>query len=63
MISSLTVSLRFDGALNVDLSEFQKNLVHFPKVHYSYCTYAPMISSEKAHNYRSSVSKLTNYVF
>ena len=27
IISSLTASLRFDGALNVDITEFQTNLV------------------------------------
>lgn len=27
VISSLTASLRFDGALNVDITEFQTNLV------------------------------------
>ena len=28
IISSITASLRFDGALNVDLNEFQTNLVN-----------------------------------
>ena len=27
MVSSITASLRFDGALNVDITEFQTNLV------------------------------------
>ncbi len=31
MVSSITVSLRFSGALNVDLNEFQTNLVPFPR--------------------------------
>merc|ERR1711918_263596 len=30
VISSLTASLRFDGALNVDITEFQTNLVPIP---------------------------------
>mgnify|MGYP001993364585 CR=1 FL=1 len=30
VISSLTASLRFDGALNVDITEFQTNLVPYP---------------------------------
>merc|ERR1712172_357465 len=30
VISSLTASLRFDGALNVDVTEFQTNLVPYP---------------------------------
>ena len=36
VISSLTASLRFDGALNVDVTEFQTNLVPYP---YVICTY------------------------
>ncbi|CAE7941620.1 unnamed protein product, partial [Symbiodinium sp. KB8] len=31
IISSLTASLRFDGALNVDITEFQTNLVPYPR--------------------------------
>lgn len=31
VVSSLTVSLRFEGALNVDLNEFQTNLVPYPR--------------------------------
>ena len=34
IVSSITASLRFDGALNVDLTEFQTNLVPYPR--YSY---------------------------
>eukprot|EP01046_Picozoa_sp_COSAG06_P003288 COSAG06_NODE_127_length_22723_cov_3.855552_1_plen_200_part_10 len=32
-ISSLTASLRFDGALNVDVTEFQTNLIPYPRIH------------------------------
>ena len=35
--SSLTASLRFDGALNVDITEFQTNLVPYP-VSYTHLT-------------------------
>ena len=31
VVSSVTASLRFDGALNVDLNEFQTNLVPYPR--------------------------------
>ncbi|KXJ17788.1 Tubulin alpha chain, testis-specific [Exaiptasia diaphana] len=31
IVSSITASLRFDGALNVDLTEFQTNLVPYPQ--------------------------------
>jgi len=33
LVSSITASLRFEGALNVDLNEFQTNLVPFPRRH------------------------------
>lgn len=33
IVSSITASLRFDGALNVDLTEFQTNLVPYPRIH------------------------------
>lgn len=35
VVSSITSSLRFDGALNVDLGEFQTNLVPYPRKHAS----------------------------
>merc|ERR1711977_57942 len=40
VISSLTASLRFDGALNVDITEFQTNLVPYPRIHFMLSSYA-----------------------
>ena len=48
VVSSITSSLRFDGALNVDLAEFQTNLVPYPRIHYPLISYAPVISSKRA---------------
>merc|ERR1719284_1358306 len=42
VVSSITASLRFDGALNVDLNEFQTNLVPYPRIHFPLATYAPI---------------------
>ncbi len=47
IISSITASLRFDGAINVDLNEFQTNLVPYPRIHFPMATYSPVISADK----------------
>merc|ERR1711915_840032 len=63
VISSLTASLRFDGALNVDVTEFQTNLVPYPRIHFMLSSYAPVISAEKAYHEQLSVAEITNSSF
>ena len=59
VVSSITSSLRFDGALNVDLNEFQTNLVPYPRIHYPLVSFAPVISSNKSSHESFKVLDLT----
>ncbi|KAJ6697250.1 hypothetical protein OIU85_003603 [Salix viminalis] len=63
IISSLTTSLRFDGAINVDITEFQTNLVPYPRIHFMLSSYAPVISAAKAYHEQISVPEITSAVF
>lgn len=62
-ISGVTCNLRFDGALNVDLTEFQTNLVPYPRIHFIIMSYSPIISPEKVYHEQLSTSEITNSVF
>ncbi|XP_038996347.1 tubulin alpha-1 chain-like [Hibiscus syriacus] len=63
VISSLTTSLKFNGALNVDVIEFQTNLVPYPRIHFMLSSYAPVISAEKAYHEHLSAVEITNSAF
>ncbi|CAO2595095.1 Tubulin alpha-3 chain (Fragments) [Lemmus lemmus] len=63
VLSSVTASLRFEGPLNVDLIEFQTNLVPYPRVHFPIPSLAPIISADKAYYEQLSVADITAACF
>jgi len=63
VVSSVTASLRFDGALNIDLAEFQTNLVPFPRIHYPLISFAPVVSKKKASHESFRTMELTHQCF
>eukprot|EP00357_Protocruzia_adherens_P011918 CAMPEP_0115016858 /NCGR_PEP_ID=MMETSP0216-20121206/27727_1 /TAXON_ID=223996 /ORGANISM="Protocruzia adherens, Strain Boccale" /LENGTH=453 /DNA_ID=CAMNT_0002387475 /DNA_START=74 /DNA_END=1435 /DNA_ORIENTATION=+ len=62
-MSSLTTSMRFSGSLNVDLNDFQTNLIPYPKIHFMTSSLAPLISSEKSFYEAFTVPQITKSVF
>jgi len=63
VISSMTASLRFEGEMNVDLNEFQTNLVPFPRLHFMTSSMSPIQSRAKANNDDFTTQKVTNECF
>ncbi|XP_041037314.1 tubulin alpha-1C chain-like [Carcharodon carcharias] len=63
IVSSITASLRFEGTLNVDLAEFQTNLVPYPRIHFPLVTYAPLIPKEVQYTNQHNTLKITKSCF
>ncbi|KAJ5190059.1 Tubulin [Penicillium cf. griseofulvum] len=63
VVSSITSSLRFDGVLNVDLAEFQTNLVPYPRIHYPLISYAPVVGSKRSSHESFKIQDLTFQCF
>jgi len=60
VLSSMTAALRFDGELNVDMNEFQTNLVPFPRLHFMTTSLAPVISAGKADREAHDCRRITD---
>jgi len=63
VISSMTASLRFEGELNVDLNEFQTNLVPFPRLHFMTTSLAPVTTQAKKETQKNDVQAVTEACF
>jgi len=62
-VSSMTASLRFQGELNVDVQEFQTNLVPFPRLHFMLSSMAPVATEKKKETMPSDVRSMTDHCF
>jgi len=60
VVSSMTAALRFDGELNVDMNEFQTNLVPFPRLHFMTTSLAPVISDGKGDHEAHDCRRITD---
>ncbi|XP_014246085.1 tubulin alpha-2 chain-like isoform X2 [Cimex lectularius] len=60
-VVSITASIRFKGSLNTDFSDFQNNLVPFPRIHFPMMSYAPLSSSSSYVNH--AVTDITRECF
>merc|ERR1712157_466688 len=58
-ISSMTAALRYDGELNVDMNEFQTNLVPFPRLHFMTTSLAPLANEKKKERQSNNCWDLT----
>ncbi|KAG8465626.1 hypothetical protein KFE25_002933 [Diacronema lutheri] len=63
LVSGLTASLRFAGALNVHLGELQTNLVPYPRIHALLSSFSPIVPAERAYHEQPSVAEITRDVF
>jgi tubulin alpha len=59
----MTASLRFEGELNVDLNDFQTNLVPFPRLHFMITSMAPVVTAKKAETQRNDIQGITETCF
>merc|ERR550532_2145168 len=62
-VSSMTASLRFEGELNVDLNEFQTNLVPFPRLHFMVTSMAPVTTEKKKETTNNDIKAITEICF
>merc|ERR1712038_613349 len=63
VVSSMTAALRFDGELNVDMNEFQTNLVPFPRLHFMTTSLAPVIDAKGSDHEAHDCKRITDHVF
>ncbi|KAI3388088.1 hypothetical protein SNEBB_000540 [Seison nebaliae] len=61
--SSVTAPLRFEGQNNVGFTEFQTNLVPYPRIHFPLIAYAPVVGVETASHSSLTTADITTDCF
>lgn len=59
VMSSMTLSMRFDGMINVDLQQFHTNLVPYPNLHFMLSSLAPLAPMGTTHFQGCSAKQIT----
>ncbi|CAB0011293.1 unnamed protein product [Nesidiocoris tenuis] len=57
------VSTNVSGTLNADFSDFQTNLVPYPRIHFPVMSYAPIVSKKKSIHQTQTVGDITSKCF
>ena len=63
VVSSLTVSLRYESMLSNNLMAMQTNLVPYPRVHFPLVNYAPFMNQDKFQHVGCKTLEITRAVF
>ena len=63
VVSNMTASLRYEGSLNVDLNEFQTNLVPFPRLHFMLSSLNPCIAKHKKDTAKLDTQSISELCF
>uniref|UniRef100_H2ZI38 Tubulin alpha chain n=1 Tax=Ciona savignyi TaxID=51511 RepID=H2ZI38_CIOSA len=63
VMSSITASLRFEGSLNANLTDFRTNLVPNPRLRFPLVNFAPFASAQTTPSGQMSVTDMTNACF
>lgn len=43
-ISSMSSSLRFEGSMNENMGGIMTNFTPYPRIHFGFCSYTPLVS-------------------
>ncbi|TPP66779.1 Alpha-tubulin [Fasciola gigantica] len=63
VVSSVTAAMRFQACLNMDIAEFQTNLIPYPRIHYPLVSCGPLASVDYLFKEKLSTVPITTAAF